>query len=226
MALEFKDVGLEIKSVEEDGIFEGYGSLFIKEPDSYGDIVQKDSLTRSIMAGGRNKTGIAMLWQHRSDKICGVWLSLQEDKKGLKVRGQLALETQLGKEIYEIMKLGAKTGAFKLSLSIGYDTIDFDIDSKTKIRTLKELSLWELSLCTFPARIGATVDNIKTASSVRGLESRLRDIISKKAAQYVIHLCRDSINEKTFKGDDWSAILSDLKQINSNTHGKFRRIEK
>ena len=41
MAYEFKDVQLEVKSVEEDGIFLGYGSLFTTEPDASNDIIKK-----------------------------------------------------------------------------------------------------------------------------------------------------------------------------------------
>ena len=40
---------------------------------------------------------------------------MEEDEKGLRVEGKLALGTQRGKEVYELMKMGAIDG-----LSIGY----------------------------------------------------------------------------------------------------------
>lgn len=218
MAREFKDVPLEAKKLDEKGIFEGYGSLFGLEPDSHGDLVAKGAFTQSIQEGGRNGTGIALLWQHRPEKIPGVWLSLQEDTKGLKVRGQLSLDTELGRDIYAIMKLGIDTGTFKLSLSIGFDTIDFSIDSKTRVRTLRRVSLWECSLVTFGARLGATVDTIKTTPrTVRSLEEMLLDLsLSKSAAQYVISLCRPSLKNEIIEGEEMTSILDALKQINES----------
>ena len=218
---EFLDVPFEVKAVDEKGNFSGYGSLFTNEPDSGGDVIEKGAFNKSLNAGGRNKTGIAMLWQHRPDSIPGVWTQIEEDAKGLRVRGKLALNTQLGKDIYEIMKLGMETGTFKLSLSIGYDAIDFDRDPKTRIRTLKEVSLWEISLVTFGMRLGATVEAVKAAATVRGLESQLRDILSKNAAMYVVSLCRPFLKEEKpselFENEsDLSLVLKTLKTINKN----------
>ena len=219
--MEFKDFPLKIKSVNEAGIFEGYASLFIKEPDAHNDLVAKNAFLKTLAQGGRNRTGIACLWQHKSDAIPGVWLNLQEDSVGLAVRGKLALEIELARDIHAIMKLGQETGTFKLSLSIGFDSIEesFHIDQTTKkrIRTLKEVSIWEISIVTFPARLGSTIGNVKAALTVRSLESQLRNLgLSKSAAQYTISLCRDSINGKTatVKNSDWNDILSSLKKTN------------
>ena len=122
------DVPFEIKfeDVKEDGSFSGHASLFDQVPDSYNDLVQRGAFKETLAAGGRNKSGIAMLYQHRSDKIPGVWVSLEEDTKGLMAQGRLALDTQLGKEIHAIMKLGIETGTFMFGLSIGYDAKDYD----------------------------------------------------------------------------------------------------
>ena len=67
-------------------------------------------------------------------------------------KGQLALETQLGKEVHEVMKLGAKTGMWKFSLSIGYDTQEYEMQevkvgqTKIKVRLIKKAELWEISI--------------------------------------------------------------------------------
>lgn len=47
----------------------------------------------------------------------GVFESIEEDQKGLKVKGRLAMGTQAGRETYELMKMGALDG-----LSIGFKT--------------------------------------------------------------------------------------------------------
>ena len=56
----------------------------------------------------------AMLWQHDADKPIGVWTEMVEDEKGLRIKGQLAMETVRGKGS-RLLKMGALNG-----LSIGF----------------------------------------------------------------------------------------------------------
>jgi len=229
----YLDIPFEIKleNISEDGTFDGWGSLFDNVPDSHRDLVARGAFAESLSAGGRNKTGIAMLWQHRSDKIPGVWLELREDPKGLYVKGQLALETELGKETYELMKLGASTGMWKFSLSIGFDTLEYEMqnvkvgDADIKVRLIKKASLWEISIVTFPAKLGASVmnikkidiDQIKDIDNERDLEKILRESgLSKCAAQYVVKQMKPGLREAEPEIDNGvlSGILDDLKEVN------------
>ncbi len=215
---------LDIKSedIKEDGIFTGMGSLFDKKPDSHRHLIAPGAFTKTLAKGGRNKTGIAMLYQHWSDKVPGVWLSLAEDKRGLKAEGQLAIKTQLGNDIYEVMKLSAKTKTFKYGLSIGYKTISYEADEKKKVMTLTEIELWELSIVTFPAKLGAfitTVKNIEDAKTPRQLENALRESgLTKQAAQYVVKLCKGSLRESKSKPDTalLDGILGGLRETNQS----------
>ena len=86
MAKEFLVRPFELKSDvdEEKGTFEGYGSIFGGEKDSYrneywGDIVEKGAFSKTIKKGGRNRSSIAMLYQHNPEQIPGVWTQLVED---------------------------------------------------------------------------------------------------------------------------------------------------
>jgi HK97 family phage prohead protease len=223
----FLTVPLEVKKedIQEDGSFLGYGSLFVKKPDSHGDIVAPGAFLDSIARGGRNRNGIAMLWQHRSDKLPGVWKELTEDKRGLKSVGRLAIETGVGKDAYEIMKLGAGLGTFQLNESIGFSILKSEDDNKNNIRTLTELELWEISLVTFPARTGASVTNVKSiqeARTPRDLENALREAgLSKNAAGLVVKMCKDSplLREAEAEGTReacvgmLSSILGGLKEV-------------
>ena len=204
----------EIKEVSEEGIFSGYASVFDKEPDSYGDIVEMGAFKRTIKAGGRNKNGIAMLMQHRADKPIGVWTKLKEDDHGLYVEGKLAIKTTDGNDVYELMKIGALKG-----LSIGYTVKKFSRDEDKNITILQELELWEISPVTFPAKINATVSSIKSienASNERELEMALRESgLSKNAALYLVKLCRPKLRESV-DNDSALAILKSLKEINKN----------
>lgn len=195
--MERKDLSLEIKieDVTNTGSFHGYASTFGGEPDSYGDVVAKGAFKNSIAKGGRNRNGIALLWNHRSDDPLGIWKSLIEDSKGLDVHGQLAMDTQIGREKHILMKMGAIKG-----LSIGYNTISYEYDEKKEIRTLKEVDLWEISLVTFPANVHATIQGVKAfeeASTIREFERAMRDAgLSARQTKYIISLCRDSFERE------------------------------
>lgn len=215
MNAEYMDFPFEIKAndVDESGIFTGYASIFNRKDDSKryvngiiteGDIVRPGAFSESIGKGGRNGNGIVMLWQHMSDQVPGVWKELVEDGKGLRAKGELLLETQLGKETH----IRAKKKAIK-GLSIGFDTLEFDLNEKTKIREIKKAELWEISLVTFPAQKKATIIDVKSLKEEiekgmdeRTLEGILRESggLSKDAAIYIVSLCKQSLRESDNDG--------------------------
>lgn len=162
MQKEQKNIYFEVKNVQEDGTFQGMASTFDREPDSYGDVVAKGAFQKSLMAGGRNRNGqIPMHLNHDSSKIPGIWEQVYETEQGLSVSGRLAIKTNLGRDVYELLKIGAK-----LSLSIGYSVVDFSYDRLTKIRTLKEVELFEISIVSTPAKITASIDSFKNHSNL------------------------------------------------------------
>ncbi|MBW1643545.1 MAG: HK97 family phage prohead protease [Deltaproteobacteria bacterium] len=219
------NVPFEIKKedVEETGIFKGYGSVFGNK-DSHNDVVMPGAFIQTIIKGGRNGNGVAMLYQHDARRPIGIWNSLSENKKGLKVEGQLAMKTQDGKETYELMKMGALKG-----LSIGYNSIVDEIDREKNVRFIKEVDLWEISPVTFASNTRATVIAVKEFKGLlqkvkteRELEKALResDIFSKNDAQHVISLIKAVLRDlkPVVEKDDsgLSTILDDLKSINKD----------
>lgn len=164
----------EIRAIGEDGRIEGYGSVFGTE-DSYGDIIAAGAFKASIAAHKQAGTMPAMLWQHEADEPCGVWLEMSEDAKGLKVVGQLCLQTTCGREAYALLKMGAVRG-----LSIGFVSKAWQYDTSTDIRTLTEVDLWEVSLVTFPANKLATVTGVKSSST------NVDDIHAPKDAEHIL----------------------------------------
>src|SRR5262245_45159125 len=96
-AHEVKFMALDCKSVEADGTFEGYASLFNRE-DLGGDIILpgafRDSLAR------RGPAGIKLLFQHDANQPIGVWLRIEEDSRGLQVRGRLMREVEKAREVH------------------------------------------------------------------------------------------------------------------------------
>ena len=217
--MEYKEYSYDFKDITEEGVFTAYASTFGGEPDSYDDIIEKGAFSKTLSKGGRNKNGIMMLWGHDHTKVLGVWPEIKEDSKGLYVKGQIALKTQLGSETYELLKIGAVKG-----LSIGYSVIDSKIirDAKGNFlqRVLKEIDLWEVSLVTFPANLNAQVTGVKNSNVLdckteRELEKNLRDAgYSKKEAQYIISLSKKDLRDVCHSRSELIGILDGLKEYN------------
>ena len=165
-------VPFELKAIDagdETRTFEGYGSVF-GTLDSYADIVAKGAFKRSLKEWKSKGRAPAMLWQHDAAKPVGVWVEMREDDHGLFVKGQLA-DTQLGREAYALLKMGALSG-----LSIGFRTLKSKMDDESGIRTLTEVELWETSLVTFPANDPARITSVKAIDMTeRQFEEFLRD---------------------------------------------------
>ncbi len=155
---EIRSCVLEVRAVGDDGSIEGYGSVFGVK-DDYDDVIAAGAFLGSLKAHKSAGTMPAMLWQHDADEPIGVWTEMAEDAKGLRVKGQLALETTRGKEAHALLKMGALNG-----LSIGFVSKQWAYDRDTEVRTLTEVDLWEVSLVTFPANGKARVTNVKAAT--------------------------------------------------------------
>ena len=175
---ETRAVALEVRAVGEDGVIEGYGSIF-GVMDSYNDIVESGAFTKSLAAHKKQGTMPAMLWQHEEDEPIGVWTEMTEDGNGLRVKGRLALGTSRGKEAHELLKMGAING-----LSIGFIATKRAYDETGNFRTVSEVDLWEVSLVTFPANVKARITDVKSVdamSAPKDAEKALRDAGFSKA---------------------------------------------
>jgi len=169
---EVRSFALQIKAAGDDGTVEGYGSVFGVR-DNYDDVIAKGAFIQSLKDHKAAGTMPAMLWQHDADKPIGVWTEMVEDEKGLRIKGQLAMETVKGKEAHALLKMGALNG-----LSIGFMSKEWAYDRDTEVRTLTAIDLWEVSLVTFPANEKARVTNVKSADKLQApkdAEKVLRD---------------------------------------------------
>lgn len=179
---ETRAIVIDIKSITEDGIIEGYGSVF-DVVDSYNDVIKPGAFKDTLAAHKAAGTMPAMLWQHEADEPIGVWLEMVEDAKGLRVKGQLLLEIDEGMKAYKLLKAKAING-----MSIGFVAKSWSYEED--LRILTAIDLWELSIVTFPANQKATVTGIKSgeALTVRTAEQALRDAgFSKNGAVDFVH---------------------------------------
>lgn len=138
-----------------DGAVEGYASLF-GEVDQARDMVMPGAFRRTLESRGVRK--IPMLFQHDPAEPIGVWLSIEEDHRGLFARGRLIPEVKRARELLSLVEAGAVDG-----LSIGYRTVRGRVDPTTRVRKLFQVDLWEISIVTFPLLAGARVRAVKNS---------------------------------------------------------------
>ncbi|MEZ5726517.1 MAG: HK97 family phage prohead protease [Hyphomicrobiales bacterium] len=150
---EVKFAPVDLKSVEADGTFSGYASLF-GEVDLGQDVVMPGAFRESLRL--RGVRGVKLLFQHDPNEPIGVWLELGEDMKGLYARGRLMPEVTKAREVLSLMRAGALDW-----LSIGFRTVQGRTDPASGVRRLDKIDLWEISVVTFPMLPEARVSAVK-----------------------------------------------------------------
>lgn len=182
----------ELKAIDDNGVFEGYGSVWGVE-DFYRDIVSKGAFVKSLADHKLKGTMPSMCWQHDSEKVVGVYEEMKEDDYGLFLRGRLLKDdVAQAREAYALLKAKAVTG-----LSVGIRVQVDEYDRNNDIRIIKEAQLWEVSLVTWPANDLARVESVKGIKDVTGLERYLRDAggVSRKEAKEIVHTIKSSMRQ-------------------------------
>lgn len=179
---------IEVKFAAEEvtakGEFSGYGAVF-GNVDSHGDVIAPGAFAETLKVwAGRGRLpsmklmhGTAINPFTGDDLPIGVWTSMSEDSRGLKVFGKIsAIETDFAQRIHGLMKDGALAG-----LSIGYRVkraVPGD-GIKTPKRTLQEIILGEVSLVDEPSNALSRISAMKAAAdiaTIRDFEDFLRDV--------------------------------------------------
>jgi HK97 family phage prohead protease len=180
MTIHHKSVALDLKrEPDDDGMFEGYASVF-GVVDQGMDVVERGAFAKSLGTGRKVK----MLWQHDQAQPIGVFDKVEEDERGLYVRGRLLKEVAKGREAMALLRAGAID-----SMSIGYRVMDAAPEGDGMVRRLKEIDLHEISLVTFPMLPDAKVTAIKSIETERDFERFLRDagFSRKQAVAIALH---------------------------------------
>ena len=117
--------------------FAGYAAVFDR-PDRGGDVVRRGAFAASL----DQKRDIPLLWQHRPGVVIGRIEHLSEDKRGLRVIGELGH----GAEARQVARL---LGAGRLDgLSFGYRVTE--AGRSGGLRELRALELVEVSVVAQP----------------------------------------------------------------------------
>ena len=211
----------ELKAYDDDeddeakGMFSGYASVFGNK-DLGNDVVVQGAFQKSIRAKGARK--IKMLFQHDTKEPIGVYTKVREDAQGLYVEGKLAMQTQKGREVYELMKMGAIDG-----LSVGYrvDAKGYSYDDRGKKRYLKQVDLMEISAVTFPMNPKARVNAVKAEErTVRDWEAFLRDEggLSRSESKVAASAVTKALDQREV-GDEQSEVMKSIAKLNTILKG-------
>jgi HK97 family phage prohead protease len=140
------------------GMIEGYASTF-NNADRDGDVILKGAFTESILDFRNRGQKIPMLSGHSRDKLIGGFDPnlMVEDEYGLKVVGEIDLDTQEGKEDYSLIKKG-----FLDSFSIGFRISMDDTYKEGETTIFKKVDLLEISTTPIPANIDARINKVKS----------------------------------------------------------------
>ena len=192
-----RDFSFEVKEMTDEGKFSGYGAVF-DNVDDWDDVILRGSFIKSI-----SEKKPVMLWQHNSAEPIGVYENIREDDIGLWIEGRLLLDLEKGKEAYILLKNQAIRG-----LSIGYMPLAWEWENRDsrRIRVLKEIDLWEVSLVTFPANPKALIDDLKSIKTIRDVEDTLRDAgFSRTEAKALISACKSAQREAEDENEEIKA---------------------
>ena len=214
MKSETLDIQAELKAYngddeEEKGVFSGYGSIFGNK-DLGNDVMVQGAFAKSIASKGAK--GVKLLYQHDAKEPIGVFDEIIEDRKGLRVKGRLAMGTQKGREVYELMKMGAIDG-----LSIGYRVSPkgADYDERGKKRMLKEVDLMEISAVTFPMNTRARVQAVKGEQrTVREWEETMRDAcgLSRSESKVAANAVFKALDQREV-GDEQKEVIDSMAKL-------------
>lgn len=198
---------IEVKSLDEGGIFEGYASVYGVQ-DYDGDVIVSGAFKASIERYNATGRRPKMLWQHNPSMIIGKWLETREDERGLYVKGSLILEVEKGREAYALLKAGELD-----AMSVGFNIETATAGSGTG-RVIDEADLWEISLVTWGANPQALISNVK---SIRDFEAFLRDSgFSRKQA---VAIAARGYNTLTEQSESDSLPVDDLKTLINSFRG-------
>ncbi len=156
-----------------EGRVEGYAALF-GQPDRGGDIVAPGAFAQTLRA---RMSSVKFLWQHDPACPIGIWDSITEDARGLRVRGRLLTTLRQGEEAAILLAAGALDG-----LSIGFRTVT--AERAGPHRRLTRLDLWEVSLVTFPMAESARLTPALTPPPAQDSPADLATAIRQAASAF------------------------------------------
>jgi len=156
---------LELRSLEEQGRFTGYASVF-GVVDAYGTVFDKGAFKKTIK---EHKGKFPLVWMHNVEEPIGSAMT-SEDEHGLWIEGQLDLDVPRGQWVYSGMKNGYITQMSHSFSSVPGKVETVEAEDKSQIPHFKEVRLYEISPVTsnFAANEQANIEEVRTVTEDDG----------------------------------------------------------
>lgn len=214
-----------VGQMSDEGCFTGHASVF-NGIDSFRDMVEPGAFKKTL----KENKQFPLLFSHDTMQPIGI-IRGEEDGKGLAVEGDLNMEVASAREKRALVKQGALKG-----LSIGYESVPGkdDYDPVEKVRHLREIKLWEVSLVVFHADKNARIAQIKgipytdfhalmdyiNELDVKEIEPRFQEA-AKRAADRIYALLKVNDNEQPplVKQPDFGPLQAAFESLNRNLTG-------
>lgn len=159
----------------DNGIITGYASTWIREPDSYGDVVAKGAFAESIEQIITEGKAIPLLFNHKGDDLAayiGTVYELKEDDHGLYFEASFD-DTPEAQRARELSKDGRLA-----KFSFSYDTLEqaeVTLEDGRRANELRKLNIHEISLVLYPANRDTSVLSVKSANEKAGRRNSAKD---------------------------------------------------
>ena len=159
---QFKEFKVEYKDEGNGSLsLEGYASTWIRQPDSYGDVVKEGAFARTLKERWNGGKGIPLLWAHQMDSLASYIgkADADEDDKGLHFVATFddTPEAQRVRGLYKDGRLSKFSFAFDVR-----DNGTVTLEDGTKANELRDLDLFEISCVCVPANDDAGVVAVKS----------------------------------------------------------------
>lgn len=181
----------EMKADEVGGI-SGFFSTYDKEPDSYGDIIEKGAFTETIAKRAESGHPFPLCFNHDFSAVIGAVDKIEDTEKGPYIEAHF-LDTQQAQDVRKMLQSGAI-----YQFSFAYDVLDArqpneEEKSKGIENVLTKVEVFEISVVTVPANQNAVATEIKAGRR----NSRKDAVIIKQIRDLAQSLLDDEDDDNT-----------------------------
>lgn len=181
--------------VAPNGTITGYAATWIREPDSWGDVVAKGAFAESIAAIEAEGRVLPLLWNHEAGDLrsfIGKVTGLSEDERGLLFTAEFD-GTERAQRARELA-LDGRLAKF----SFAYDVLDqgtVTLDDGREANELRKLDIHEVSLVMYPANPDTGVVEVKGAPAPEGKAGRRNSKSDEETIRQAIGLLQSLLND-------------------------------
>ena len=187
----------------ENGVISGYAATWIREPDSYGDVIAPGAFKECLEALKKEGKVLPLLWNHDSydiDSYIGTVMNLEEDDHGLKFDASFddTKEAQRAREL-------AATGRV-VKFSFAYEVLDqatIKLEDGREANELRKLNIFEVSLVMYPANSDTSIIDVKSAEKSGRRNSKADEEVLREVTE-LLGTAQAKINSLLAADDDES----------------------